>query len=110
MNKQEMSHILDKKARFDAVGEAISKNIMTGREKIILDCFFDIDGIYHEYIVLNWDRESGGFEAANAECNSLTADVRQLSEMLNGGYYGQCDTYSRYKEGSSKLTLPEEWK
>lgn len=109
MNKQEILHHLENKARFDAVGESIAKNIMTGKEKIFLDCFFDIDGVYHEYIVLDWGQKSGWFEAANAECNSLTADVQQLSQMLNGGFYGQCDDYERYKSGSAALALPKEW-
>jgi hypothetical protein len=101
--KQNIAELRSIKSDFDAIGKAIAEHTRDRSSigSITLDLFYDRQGILREYIVLRW--LNGEFEARNAECNSLIADIMEAAKLLNGGYYVECDAYAELKDGSKAL-------
>ena len=81
------------KERFQEIANVITKNVH-GIEKIFLDEFAS-DGIDYSYLVVFF--KGGGLSVRNCRCNSVTASIREVAEMLNGGYYDEVATYNKLK-------------
>lgn len=81
------------KERFQGIADVIAKNVW-GIERIFLD-EFESDGIDYSYLVVIF--KGGGLSVRNCRCNSLTANIREVAEMLNGGYYDEVATYNKLK-------------
>ena len=79
------------KERFQEIADVIAKNVH-GIEKIVLD-EFESDGIDYCYLVVVF--KGGGLSVRNCRCNSVTANIREVAEMLNGGYYEEVETYKK---------------
>ena len=88
------------KERFQEIANVITKNVH-GIEKIFLD-EFESDGIDYCYLVVVFKKYrygvGGGLSVRNCRCNSVTANIREVAEMLNGGYYDEVATYNKLKE------------
>lgn len=85
---------MTEKERFQEIANVITKNVH-GIEKIFLD-EFKFDGIGYCYLVVVF--KGGGLSVRNCQCNSITANIREVAEMLNGGYYREVETYNKLKE------------
>jgi hypothetical protein len=103
LTEKEVDALLTKKYHFDAIGVAIAQHTQerTPMSEIFLDIFFDKDGNLQEYIVVRW--LNGALEVRNAAMNSLNCDLRELTKLIDGGYYAECDDYERLKEGAVDL-------
>ena len=55
-----------------------------------------------EFIVLTWT--NGGISTANNNINSLSATVRNIARMLDGGVYENIDFYRELLEGKENYT------
>ena len=83
---------------FDKIGEVIASSVH-GIDSIRLDRFVNIRGDVDTYIVVTF--QGGGISVRNANMNSLTANIQELSKMLNGGYYAEVEQYRKAKGESS---------
>lgn len=85
----------EKKIVFDEMGRAISKalpNIIS----IELDIFkTDYEKTY-EYIVVTF--KGGAISVRNASINSMSANLYEISQLVNGGYYNEVEAYQNLKE------------
>ena len=81
------------KERFQEIADVIAKNVW-GIEKIFLD-EFESDGIDYSYLVVVF--KGGGLSVRNCRYNSVTANIREVAEMLNGGYYREVESYTKLK-------------
>lgn len=84
----------EKKVVFDEMGRAISK-ALPGIRSIELDIFKT-----YEYIVVTF--RGGAISVRNATMNSMSANLRELSKLVNGGYYNEVETYKNLKGGIKK--------
>ena len=84
----------EKKIVFDEMGRAISK-ALPGIRSIELDIFKTENGKTHEYIVVTF--RGGAISVRNANINSMSANLRELSKLVNGGYYNEVETYQNLK-------------
>lgn len=80
--------------KFNKIGEAIASEF-SHIEKIYLDNFIS-DGEEESYIVVEF--VGGGKCVRNALFNSLSANIKELSMLLNGGYYEEIREYNELKE------------
>ena len=58
---------------------------------IELKKYVNEDGGYKEFVLLTWS--NGAISTANNNANSLTATVRNVARMLDGGVYENLDFY-----------------
>ncbi len=84
----------EKKMVFDEMGRAISK-ALPGIRSIELDIFKTEDKGIYEYIVVTF--RGGAISVRNANINSMSANLRELSKLVNGGYYNEVETYKNLK-------------
>ena len=94
---------MTKKQKFDLVGDAIVKTVSNVQE-VFLDIFND-----NEYIVVKF--VGGAISVRNAAANSHTANIEEVSKMLNGGYYSEVEEYKDlkkkyFKEVNKSLKTP----
>lgn len=89
--------IIEKAKKFNSIGDVIAKELNI--EKIFLDVFINIYNETSEYIVVQF--KGGGISVRNAACNSLSCNIRELSKMLDGGYYEELKDYYKLKGVSS---------
>lgn len=90
----------EKKIVFDEMGKAISKalpNIVS----IELDILKTEDEGTYEYIVVTF--RGGAISVRNASINSMSANLAEISKLVNGGYYKEVETYKNLKEKINKL-------
>ena len=88
------STLEEKKIVFDAMGRAISKALPSIRS-IELDIFKTEDGKTYEYIVVTF--KGGAISVRNATINSMSANLYEISQLVNGGYYNEVETYQNLK-------------
>ena len=86
------------KANFDNIGLAIAEAIPNIAD-IHLDVF-ETEDEKHTYIVVEFI--CGAISVRNARGNSITANIEELSKMLNGGYYDEVEYYKNLKEKEIK--------
>lgn len=79
---------------FNKLGELLCTRHPTRFKNIYLD-IFEKDGEEHFYIVVVFF--GGGMSVRNANMNSLTANIRELSKMLDGSYYEEVKYYLSLK-------------
>jgi hypothetical protein len=84
----------EKKIVFDEMGRAISKALPNIRS-IELDIFKTEDGKTHEYIVVTF--KGGAISVRNANINSMSVNLYEISRLVNGGYYVEVETYQKLK-------------
>lgn len=78
---------------FNAIGKSIIENDkMSHFDSIYLDEFKDKEGYEYSFIVLKF--KNGAKCVRNAAGNSLHANIRSLSEMLDGNYYKEVEYYN----------------
>ena len=80
----------EKKIVFDEMGRAISKalpNIIS----IELDIFKTENEKTYEYIVVTF--KGGAISVRNANINSMSANLYEISKLVNGGYYNEVEEY-----------------
>ena len=88
----------EKKIVFDEMGRAISKALPNIRS-IELDIFKTEDEKTYEYIVVTF--RGGAISVRNANINSMSANLYEISQLVNGGYYNEVETYQNLK-GATK--------
>lgn len=55
------------------------------------------DGVHSaEFVVLTWS--NGGYSTANNNCNSLSATIRNVARMIDGGVYENIHWYTEMME------------
>ena len=84
----------EKKIVFDEMGRAISKALPNIRS-IELDIFKTEDEITYEYIVVTF--KGGAISVRNANINSMSANIYEISKLVNGGYYNEVEAYQNLK-------------
>lgn len=90
------STLEEKKIVFDEMGKAISKalpNIIS----IELDIFKTEHEKTYEYIVVTF--RGGAISVRNANINSMSVNLKELSRLVDGGYYDEVETYKHLKGG-----------
>lgn len=82
----------NKKIAFDKIGEVIAQEVDNVEE-----VYLDLVGS-QEFIVVKF--KGGALSVRNASANSLVANLREVSKLLNGGYYNEVPYYTKLKEKS----------
>lgn len=55
------------------------------------------DGVHsEEFVLLTWS--NGGYSTANNNCNSLSATIRNIARMIDGGVYENWELYTEMME------------
>lgn len=80
--------------RFNTIGNAIAR-AMAGRINHIYLDIFKKDGEEYKFIVVVF--RNGAISVRNANINSLTANIRELGTLLDGGYYDEVKEYKKLK-------------
>ena len=84
----------EKKIVFDEMGRAISK-ALPGIISIELDIFKTEHEKTYEYIVVTF--KGGAISVRNASINSMSANLYEISQLVNGGYYNEVEAYQNLK-------------
>lgn len=69
--------------------------------RIYLDTFFDKEGSFHEYLVI--DFIGGAYLVRNCNWNSCSANLDEIAKLIHSGYYSELDQYNKLKENSQKV-------
>lgn len=95
--------------KFNLIGDVIC-SVMPSVKLIIIDVFTtEEDNREHCYIVVIFKGDT--LSVRNASANSLTANLRELTSMLNGGYYTEVEEYKRLRKIEAIKILTEgKWK
>jgi len=78
---------------FNKIGETIV-SVMPGVEAIYIDAF-NVKERYYNYLVVRF--KGGAISVRNCVANSLTANIREVSKMLDGGYYVEVEDYLKLR-------------
>ncbi len=90
---------MSEKRRFDIVGKAIVATMPDVKE-----CYLDEFNGY-SFIVVKF--RGGGLSVRNCTGNSHLANVKELSEIVGGGYYQEVEVYLKLKKQSTIWVVRE---
>ena len=87
------------KEKFDLVGEAIALTVPNVKK-----CFMDVIGAGGgdeiRFIVIEF--HGGAISVHNADANSQSANIKDVAQMINGGYYQEVQYYEQLKREEGK--------
>ena len=104
ISESEKKDVLSIKKNFDAIGKSIVANTKKSvrLSKIFLDAFFDKNGFFREYAVIQY--EDGAVQPWNAVGTSLLGILEDVPARLLNGDYNQESAYIVYKQDSVPLS------
>ena len=91
--EKSLEMLTEKQKDFNKIGETIV-SVMPGVEAIYIDAF-NVKERYYNYLVVRF--KGGAISVRNCVANSLTANIREVSKMLDGGYYVEVEDYLKLR-------------